>query len=176
MLQDGVRTSPLCASPVTVGFFHPMVIFPENWREWEPSRVDAILTHEEEHVRRHSRDKAREIILQQWQGKEYSDINELADKVVAAGVCSYFHDRGYFKASAHDPATQLLGVRNGKQQVLVSVTVAPGEEYRLGTLSFRSAEADHVLSIPAASLREQFNSRQSEVFNVAELRAGLQKS
>src|SRR5438105_15839324 len=35
VLQDGVRTSPLCASPVTVGFFCPMVIFPENWREWE---------------------------------------------------------------------------------------------------------------------------------------------
>src|ERR1700688_4214664 len=32
VLQDGVRTSPLCASPVTVGFFRPLVIFPENWR------------------------------------------------------------------------------------------------------------------------------------------------
>src|SRR5712675_2132535 len=41
VLQDGVRTSPLCASPVTVGFFRPMVIFPENWREWEQSKLNA---------------------------------------------------------------------------------------------------------------------------------------
>src|SRR6266404_3448605 len=51
-LQDGVRTSPLCASPVTVGFFCPMVIFPENWREWEQSKLNSILAHEEEHARR----------------------------------------------------------------------------------------------------------------------------
>src|SRR6266446_3721610 len=45
-LQDGVRTSPLCASPVTVGFFCPMVIFPENWREWEQSKLNSILAEE----------------------------------------------------------------------------------------------------------------------------------
>ena len=33
VLQGGVRTSLLCAAPVTVGFFHPMVIFPEHWRQ-----------------------------------------------------------------------------------------------------------------------------------------------
>ena len=53
VLQDGVRTSPLCYSPVTVGFFRPMVIFPENWREREQSKLNAILAHEEEHARRH---------------------------------------------------------------------------------------------------------------------------
>jgi beta-lactamase regulating signal transducer with metallopeptidase domain len=58
-LQDGVRTSPLCASPVTVGFFCPMVIFPENWREWEQSKLNSILAHEEEHA--HRRDS-----LLQW--------------------------------------------------------------------------------------------------------------
>jgi len=52
VLQDGVRTSPLCASPVTVGFFCPMVIFPENWREWEQSKLNSISAHEEEHARR----------------------------------------------------------------------------------------------------------------------------
>src|SRR5262245_55477775 len=53
VLQDGVRTSRLCMSPVTVGFFRPMVILPENWREWEQSKLNAILAHEEEHARRH---------------------------------------------------------------------------------------------------------------------------
>jgi len=332
VLQDGVQTSPLCTSPVTVGFFRPVVIFSENWREWEPPRFKAILTHEEEHARRHdsllqwfallnrtvfwfhpaawwlertlsglaeeacdnavlarghnareyaesllelarsvsrsgarlnvvwmalpggflrqrlhkiidigprprisgtwmvcvavacaitctmvaagtlnhaetkilptnqtafqsaaqpstkfvlgdlkiegdvpNRDKIREVIVLKWQGKEYNDANELAAKVVEIGVRSYFQDRGYFKAMAQDPVTQLLAVRDGKQQVLVSVAVTPGAEYRLGTLSFRFAEADQALSIPTATLREQFNLRENDVFNVAEVRAGMEK-
>ena len=29
------------------------IIFPQNWREWEEARLKSILTHEEEHARRH---------------------------------------------------------------------------------------------------------------------------
>ena len=330
VLQDGVRTSPLCASPVTVGFFRPMVIFPENWREWEQSKLNAILAHEEEHARRHDSllqwfallnravfwfhpaawwlertlsglaeeacdnavlarghnaheyaaclvelarsvsrsgarlnivgmavpgsflrqrlhkimeigprprisgvwmgcvavvcavtctmvvagtvehagtkipptnqtvrsenppsikfllgdlkiegdfpdsDNARAVILLQWQDKEYNSANELAEMVVGIGVRSYFQDRGYFKVLAHDPVTQLLAVRDGKQQVFVRVAVTPGQQYRLGTLSFRTGGGDDP-SIPAATLREQFKLRQDDVFSVAEVRAGLEK-
>jgi BlaR1 peptidase M56/Surface antigen variable number repeat len=328
--QDGVRTSPLCASPVTVGFFRPMVIFPENWREWEQSKLNAILAHEEEHARRHDSllqwfallnralfwfhpaawwlertlsglaeeacdnavlacghnareyaeclvelarsvsrsgarlnvvgmalpggflrqrlrkiieigprprissgwmgcvavvcaitctmavagtveragtkipptdqtaryenppsikfvlgdlkiesdfpdsENVRAVILRQWQDKEYNNANELAEMVVGFGVRTYFQDRGYFKVLAHDPVTQLLAVRDGKQQVLVSVAVTPGQQYRVGTLSFRTG-AGHDPSIPAATLREQFKLRQDDVFSVAEVRAGLEK-
>ena len=52
ILHDGVRSSLLCAAPVTVGFFHPRVIFPEHWRQWSKSQLDAVLTHESEHARR----------------------------------------------------------------------------------------------------------------------------
>ena len=330
VLQDGVRTSPLCASPVTVGFLRPMVILPENWREWEQSKLNAILAHEEEHARRHdsllqwfallnravfwfhpaawwlertlsglaeeacdnavlasghnareyaeclvelarsvSRSgarlnvvgmavpgsflrarlrkiieigprprisgawmacvavvcaitctiavagtvehaglkipptnqsarsenppsikfvlgdlkiegdfpddgNARTVILRQWQDKEYNNANELAEMVVGFGVRSYFQDRGYFKVLAHDPVTQLLAVRDGKQRVLVSVAVTPGQQYRLGTLSFRTG-AGNDPSVPAATLREQFKLRPDDVFSVGEVRAGLEK-
>lgn len=52
VLEDGMRTSSLCAAPVTVGFLHPTVIFPDHWRQWSPAQLDAILTHEREHARR----------------------------------------------------------------------------------------------------------------------------
>lgn len=52
ILHDGVRTSSLCAVPVTVGFFHPNVIFPPHWRQWPQAQLDAVLTHESEHARR----------------------------------------------------------------------------------------------------------------------------
>ena len=333
VLQDGVRTSPLCISPVTVGFFRPVVIFPQNWPEWEKSRLKSILTHEEEHARRHDsltqwfallnravfwfhpiawwleqtlsglaeeacdnavlmhghnpreyaeclldlarsvsrsgarlnvvgmaapggflqrrlrkiievgphprtsgawmgfvatvcaatcavvatgtlghakpklstanqnashssaahpattfllgevkiegelpeRDRVQQEVLKQFQGKEYSDANELAGTVAEVGVRSYFQQRGYFKVVVHDPVTRLLAVRDGKQQVLVSVPVTVGEQYRLGTLTFQSAVAGTALSIPPKTLREQFNLRQNDLFSVAEIRTGLEK-
>ena len=123
----------------------------------------------------HDRDKVQEAILRQWQGKEFNDVNELAASVVEVGVRNYFEERGYSKVWARDPVTQLLAVRDGKLQVLVSVAVTQGEQYRLGTITFRSAAADRPLSIPTRALREQFILRQNDVFNVAEVRAGLEK-
>ena len=52
MLHDGVRTNPLCAAPVTVGFLHPVIVFPDDWHKWSQAQLEAILTHEGEHVRR----------------------------------------------------------------------------------------------------------------------------
>ena len=51
VFHDGVRTSSLCAAPVTVGFFYPTVIFPEHWRQWPQAQIDAVLTHESAHAR-----------------------------------------------------------------------------------------------------------------------------
>jgi hypothetical protein len=45
-------TSPDCAAPVTVGWFHPVIILPENWRTWPAAELDAVLIHEREHARR----------------------------------------------------------------------------------------------------------------------------
>jgi outer membrane protein assembly factor BamA len=121
------------------------------------------------------RDRVQQEVLKQFQGKEYSDDNELAGTVAEVGVRSYFQQRGYFKVVVHDPVTRLLAVRDGKQQVLVSVPVTVGEQYRLGTLTFQSAVAGAALSIPPKTLREQFNLRQNDLFSVAEIRTGLEK-
>ena len=51
-VRDGKGISSECASPITVGWLHPVVILPENWQEWSSQQLDAVLTHEREHVRR----------------------------------------------------------------------------------------------------------------------------
>ncbi len=51
-VRDGKGISSECACPITVGWLHPVVILPENWQEWPPQQLDAVLTHEREHVRR----------------------------------------------------------------------------------------------------------------------------
>jgi len=49
---DGAYVSAQCAAPVTVGWLRPVVILPEDWRSWPEAKLDAVLTHEREHVRR----------------------------------------------------------------------------------------------------------------------------
>jgi TonB family protein len=49
---EGRPTSELCAAPVTVGWLNPTVILPEHWRRWPQAKLNAVLTHEDEHARR----------------------------------------------------------------------------------------------------------------------------
>jgi GWxTD domain-containing protein len=51
-LQSGQLTSRQCSAPVTVGWFHPIVILPNDWAQWSPAQLDAVLLHEREHARR----------------------------------------------------------------------------------------------------------------------------
>jgi protein involved in polysaccharide export with SLBB domain len=50
--RAGRLTSACCAAPVTVGWLHPVVILPEHWSQWSPAEIEAVWTHEAEHVRR----------------------------------------------------------------------------------------------------------------------------
>jgi len=46
-------SSASCAGPVTVGLFSPKIILPANWQEWPQAQLDAVMTHERAHTRRH---------------------------------------------------------------------------------------------------------------------------
>ena len=50
--RDGLLTSSLCAAPIAIGLFRPVVILPEDWPQWPQEKLDAVLTHEREHVLR----------------------------------------------------------------------------------------------------------------------------
>jgi hypothetical protein len=45
-------TGASCVAPITVGLLRPRIILPERWRQWPQAQVDAVLTHEGEHVHR----------------------------------------------------------------------------------------------------------------------------
>ena len=51
-LHSGQLTSRQCSAPVTVGWFHPVVVLPPDWAQWSPAQLDAVLLHEREHARR----------------------------------------------------------------------------------------------------------------------------
>lgn len=335
VLHNGMRTSSLCAAPVTVGFFYPAVIFPEHWRQWPQAQLDAVLTHECEHARRrdslvqwlallnralfwfhpaawwlerhlsalaeeacdnvvlarghnprdyaeylidmarsvtrsgarlnvagmampgsflpqrirqimeggpvprisrmrvacvaaacavtctvfvagtlsharqnfsaqpaltqrdpasaakpvtkfvlgdlriegdvHDRDGVRSRILKLWKDREYNDGKELADEVTGVGIRGDFQKRGYFKVLVHDPVLQPLSIIDGKQRILVTSSITEGDQFRLGTLTIQNVAPDRALSVPAATLRDQFLLHDGDLFNVTEIRAGLER-
>ena len=65
---------------------------------------------------------------------------------------------------------------HGKQQrVLIVVSVAEGDQFRLRNLAIQFVAPTRGLSIPAATLREQFHLRNGDLFNLTEIRAGLER-
>jgi len=48
-----IRESELLASPVTLGIVRPMILLPADWRQWDDTKLDAVLAHERSHIRRH---------------------------------------------------------------------------------------------------------------------------
>jgi hypothetical protein len=48
-----VRESDRIAAPVTLGSFTPQSCFPVDWRDWECTKLDAVLAHGRSHIRRY---------------------------------------------------------------------------------------------------------------------------
>jgi beta-lactamase regulating signal transducer with metallopeptidase domain len=46
-------TSDRCVTPITVGWFAPVLILPRDWSRWPAEQLAVVLTHEQEHARRH---------------------------------------------------------------------------------------------------------------------------
>ncbi len=53
VMHAGRATSARCATPITVGWLSPVLILPEGWERWSAAHLDAVVTHEHEHARRH---------------------------------------------------------------------------------------------------------------------------
>ena len=47
-----VRESESISVPMTVGQIAPVILLPKGWREWDPAKLQAVLAHENAHVRR----------------------------------------------------------------------------------------------------------------------------
>ncbi|PWT78238.1 MAG: hypothetical protein C5B58_15535 [Acidobacteria bacterium] len=334
-LHDSIRTSPLCAAPVTVGFFHPVVIFPEQWRQWSKDQLHAVLTHENEHARRrdslvqwlallnralfwfhpaawwlertlsslaeeacdnvvlarghnpreyaqyildmarsvarsgvrlkvagmamngsllsrrikqimeghrsprisrrrmacigaacaitgvassagtlghvrrgssapnavtqrdtqstdhpttkyvlgnlkiegdvHDRNEVRDRIFKAWKDREYYDPGKLINAVVDAGVIGDFQERGYFRVVVDDVHSRFQPRTGNSQPILITTSVMEGSQFQLRSLTIQNVPLDRELSIPPESLRNLFHIRDGDLFNVAEIREGLER-
>jgi hypothetical protein len=115
-------------------------------------------------------------VLKQLAGQEFDDVKDLVEAVTQRGVRADFQSRGYFKVVVLDATPKALGENGGKQRILVVVPVSEGAQYRLKKLTLASVPSQSSLNIPTATLREQFHIRPGDLFNVAEIRAGMEKA
>jgi uncharacterized protein (TIGR03435 family) len=49
---SGFLESAAITVPLTVGYVHPQILLPLEWREWDRDKLNAVLAHEGAHVRR----------------------------------------------------------------------------------------------------------------------------
>ncbi len=123
----------------------------------------------------HDPDAVRGRVLKQLAGQEFDDVKDLVAAVAQGGVRSDFQSRGYFKVAVQEPISKPLDESGGKQRILVVVPVSEGAQYRLKNLTLVSVPPERSLNVPTATLREQFHLRPNDPFNVAEIRAGMER-
>ena len=51
-VEGDLYESGWIAVPITIGWLRPKILLPEGWRDWDRERMEAVLAHEREHVRR----------------------------------------------------------------------------------------------------------------------------
>ena len=55
-----IRESDRVGTPVALGIARPAIMLPEDWREWDAVKLEAVLAHEISHIRR--RDPALQLV------------------------------------------------------------------------------------------------------------------
>jgi len=116
----------------------------------------------------------RERVLNALKGQEYENREKLTDEV-AARMRVDFQDRGYFLSVTQIRSSLPLGLTDGKQSIRVTVSINPGDQFRLRNISIQSTAPDQTLSISAETLREQFHIRDGDLFKTTEIREGLKR-
>ena len=99
--------------PVTMGVFHPMVFLPTSWREWDETKLNAVIAHEVSHVARRDTLTQRLSFLHciifwfspmaWWLNRHLADLMEQAsdEAALAGGVDRKAYARtllGFFEA------------------------------------------------------------------------------
>ncbi|MGH9726243.1 MAG: BamA/OMP85 family outer membrane protein, partial [Candidatus Acidiferrales bacterium] len=66
----------------------------------------------------------------------------------------------------------LVGAKKGKR-TNITISIEEGEQYRMGTISFRSADPDQGLVFKTAALQRVFPLKEGDIFSAAKIRKAL---
>ncbi|HXP69638.1 MAG TPA: hypothetical protein VOA88_10180 [Candidatus Dormibacteraeota bacterium] len=93
------------------------------------------------------------------------------DEVLEVQIRSAWQEQGFFKVLASSQ-TQVVSSGPGYEHVVVTIHVAPGQQYRLSGVRFRSSDPDdrETLAFPREELRKLLPLQEGDIFNVAKIR------
>ncbi len=130
-----VAESELIAVPVTMGVHRSMILLPSNWREWNDTKLDAVVAHEMSHIARRDALTQRLAILHRaifwfspfawWLNRHLANLAEQASDETA--LCCGVDRRDY--------ATTLLGFFEALQ-------AAPGRVWWQGVSMAKAGQAE----------------------------------
>jgi outer membrane protein insertion porin family len=111
---------------------------------------------------------------------------EKLDEDIAVGIRGLYQDNGYFKATTGDPILNtvdenqsgipgpwpMIGAKHGKR-VDITIPIEEGDQYRMGSLKFRSSDPDVGLVFKPEILARVFPLKQGEIFSAEKIRKSL---
>lgn len=95
-------------------------------------------------------------------------LEELQDEE----IIGLWKDRGYFKANVVAKA-DTLSTANAQQHVALHIQIEEGRQYRLGAITYRSADPAEPLVFPVTVLMKQFTLHEGDIFAASKIRATL---
>jgi outer membrane protein assembly factor BamA len=124
----------------------------------------------------HDAEIVRARLLAELKGREFnSGDSESLGEFTYNQVENDFQRRGYFEIQIGDPRVQVISAESSPNKVRVVVPVMECERYLTGKISVVGEKPEDVLTIPEDELRAQFHLSEGEIFNVDELREGMQR-
>jgi outer membrane protein insertion porin family len=108
------------------------------------------------------------------------------DEDLEVGIRGLYRDHGYFKATVGDPVLNtvdedrsgikgpwpVLGSKHGKR-VDITIPVEEGEQFRMGSLKFRSSDPEVGLVFKSEILARVFPIKEGEIFSADKIRKAL---
>ena len=105
---------------------------------------------------------------------------------IEAGIHALYQDHGYFKVTISDPVLKtvdenkpgipgpwpIIGAKHGKRTD-ITIAIQEGEQYRMGKISFRSADPEQGLVFRPDVLARIFPLKEGDIFSAAKIRKAL---
>ena len=109
------------------------------------------------------------------------------DEDLEVGIRGLYQDHGYFKVLVKDPILKTVDVDRGGipgpwpgvgskhgKQINITIPIEEGDQYRMGTIRFRTADPDEGLVFKVEALQKIFPLKEGDIFSTDKIRKALE--
>ena len=109
------------------------------------------------------------------------------DEDLEVGIRGLYQDHGYFKVLVKDPILKTVDVERGGipgpwpgvgskhgKQIDITIPIEEGEQFRMGTIRFRTADPEEGLVFKVEALQRIFPLKEGDIFSAEKIRKALE--